>query len=187
MSTYTDPTVVSVGTAHKVLPGPLFAFIASLIMLLVAGVLLVQTYQAQNQKKAIQIEIINNTKKKDALKPIETQISQLALQNRNLTLLFDNQKRWDVVLGKIQERLYKNMAVTSFMLNADSTFSLTGTTPSYTDYAKIYQSLTDSDAQKTFSSAKPVSVTKQEAKEGQQAQVVFTFALTLNPTVLNLR
>lgn len=186
MTTYTDPTVVAVGQPTKVQPAAFIALFAGIIAVAYGGFVYWKTLDYQNQKTTVEQEIVQHKGELDSLQPVATNLSELSTQAQGLHTIFDNQIRWEAVLGKIQDRLYKNMTVTALQVNSDGTATLSGTTSDYTNYAKIFRSLTDAEAQKTFSQAQPTAISRTETKEGVPNLVVFSFSLTLNPDLLKM-
>lgn len=186
MATYTDPTVVAVGKSNRVQPAAVIALIAGIIAVAYGGFVFWQITQAKSEKTKIDENITSLKSQVDTLQPVATALDQLSKQAQGLHTIFDNQLRWETILGKIETRLYKNMTITGLQLNADGTATLAGTTATYTDYAKIYASFTDEQGQKTFSQARPIAITRTESQDGKQSQVIFSFNLILNSDLLKL-
>jgi Tfp pilus assembly protein PilN len=186
VTTYTDPTMVTVGQPNKIQPASLIVLLAGIIAMLYGGFVYWKTLSLDTQKTAIQQQIADHNNQLTALQPVADNLSNLSIQAQGLHGIFDTQIRWENVLQKVQDRLYKNMSVTALQLSNDGSATLSGTTSDYSSYAKIFRSLTDADGQKIFAKAQPSTISRTEAKDGSQAVVIFSFTLTLNSDLLKL-
>lgn len=182
MSTYADPTIVSISQNPKVQPGAALVLLAGILAVLVGGAFYAQTVVLNNKKKNTDQLIIQDKQKLEELKTVAADLNSYSSLARNLHSLFDNQQRWAAVLGSLQQHLYKKMKVTSLNAKDTGSIEMTGVTADFTQYANILTSLTDASASQYFSAVKPVSVTKVDKVGG--SEINFSFTLTIAPSVL---
>lgn len=185
MPTYTDPTIIQLGDKPKIQLSAWLFLCVGIVAVLGCGWLWYRTYAANQHSEELQSTIVTQDNELAKLKPVADSLITIGTQARSLQTLFSNQKRWEAVLGTLEKRLYTNMLVTDLQLDSKGQFVFSGVTPSFTDYAKLYTSLTDSTGLAYFSIVRPVSVTKVEDQETGESQVQFSFNLTLQPQVLN--
>lgn len=185
MATYTDPTIVQTSRKTKT-PAAAYLFLgAGIVALIGAGWIWFRTDMAARAEASINREIRQQETRLAALQPVADELVALDQAAKNLNLLYGSQKQWDDVLGTIEGRLYKNMIVSNLDASDAGSFSFTAVTPSYTDYAKIYRSLTDTNGQAYFSSARPGNIDPVYDDAGQRIGIRFSFTLRLQPAVLN--
>ena len=190
MATYSDPTQpISMDKEGKASLASVFVLLAGILAVLLALFLYWQTVSSLAEDKSVQKEIAVNQQKLAALQTTANELSSYDKLAKQLHTLFDNQKDWDVVLGRIQTRLYKRMAVTSLQATDQGVFTFAGITTDYSEYAKIYASLTDAEAGKYFTKVKPVSVAKVETKDGNSTKtsINFAFSMSLQPSVMDTK
>ena len=170
--------------------GPEFGAVACLL----AGILSVgmgvyfylEHKQVQDKVAVQQAKIAADQQQLKGLTPLATEVAQYQALAATLHKLFDNQVPWETVLQTVESRLYRRMTITTIQATGAGVITITGITPSYTDYAKIYASLTDVEAKKYFSSAKPTAVSKVGggASPSVPENISFGFSLTLRPEFL---
>lgn len=195
MTTYTDPTIVQLGEKPRLQIGALLTLIAGITAVLgVVGFFVVtaqvEANTAEMEKSAVQAE-----RRLKELDSVAKQLTELDTMAKNLHTVFDTQKRWELVLGTVEQRLYRNMAVTSMIFNEKGDLIFTGYVKDYVDYAKMYRSLTDTDGARYFSLVRPGTITRVKANTAAPSSstpsvipdnyVSFSFTLTLQPKVLN--
>ncbi len=184
MAQYADPTVVSI-TSNKTNPGSYLVLVAGILAAALAVVFFLQTWRVQAETKELEQAIVQDKAQLARLRPMADRLEDYNALVVNLNTLFEQQKLSGSLLGSIESRLYKRMQVTALQVNEIGTVDLTGVTPDYVEYAKVYSSLTNSAAQDTISTVRVISVAKNQSREGGGAgQVTFTFRLTLHPQIL---
>ena len=191
MATYADPTIVQLGDRSRFQAGPALLLVAGVISVLGAGMLFYLTKRTQDETATI---VAHNTQLQTTLKGLQetaNTLTGLDQTAKSLHTVFDNQTRWEFVLSTIQGRLYKNMGITAIQLDEKGGFSMTGYTPTYADYAKIYASMTDEVGQLYFKEVHPSTLTKAKGvvvnKIGvaPNDSIIFSFNTVLQPTVLS--
>ncbi len=187
MPSYADPTIVQLDEKPRVAPAAYIVLVAGILSVLAALGFMVMSMITQNKAKDLQTQISAAQAQLRALEPTANELTKLDRQATNLHTLFDNQKEWQFVFNHIENSLYKNMKISRVALDDRAKFTLGGTTKSYVDYAKIYQSLTDDVGKTFYSSVRPASITRINATDGSVDSVQFTFDLVLQPSVLNAR
>lgn len=110
---------------------------------------------------------------------LQTELTSLDAQSKTLHTVFDSQKNWNYIFGKVEASLYKKMKLTSFQIDDKNVLTITGMTPTYTDYARIYSSLNEN-----YLNLKPLTVTKVEATDKTEGGISFSFSLNLKPEFL---
>jgi Tfp pilus assembly protein PilN len=154
--------------------------LAFAISLLVHGVFFFLSAQAKSNTRKLEEDIAVAQADLSSLSSTATELKTLTSQARSLHALFAGQKNFDAVVSTIQTRLYKNSSVTTLQISDKGDVTITGVVPSYEDYAKFYESLTDKDGALYFSTVKPTSVGKGE----DGSDISFTFVAVLTPAVL---
>ena len=187
MPSYADPTIVQLDDKPRIAPAAHIMLAAGVLSILGAASFFVMTVITQNKTKEVQDKITATQTKLAALKPTADELVQFDRRANNLLLLFDTQKEWHFVFNHIENSLYKNMTINRLSVDDKAKFTLGGTTSSYVDYAKIYQSFTDPIGQGFFASVKPASVTRATNPDGSVKNVQFTFDLMLQPATLNAK
>lgn len=185
MPTYTDPTIIQLGDKPRIQISAWLFLCVGIVAVLGCGWLWYRTYAADQHSTELTSTISTQNTELTKLAPVANALTTIGTQARSLQTLFDNQKRWESVLGTLEKHLYSNMLVTDLQLDSNGQLVFSGVTPSFTDYAKLYTSLTDSTGAAYFSLVRPVSVTKVEDVESNSSEVQFSFSLTLQPQVLN--
>jgi hypothetical protein len=186
VASYTDPTtIVSTGKPDSIAPGIYIFLVGSILSAVLAAIFFFQSSTLANQVGEANARIAQKEQELASLKPTADELSNLTEEARGLHAIFDTQKRWPAVLGKVAERLHKQMTVTTLQVSSAGLMTLGGTVPDYLTYAKVYQAFTDTEGAKYFSAVKPVAVSKVEGAAGQPGYVSFTFSLTLLPPVLS--
>jgi Tfp pilus assembly protein PilN len=183
VATYTDPTIIQLGDKPRILTGAWLLLAAGILAFLAAGLFFFQSTRARAHTNTLTTEIAADNATLQTLQPTADALVQLDRTAKNLHILFDNQKRWEAILGTVEQRFYKNMVITTLQFSENGSVSFAGTTPTYTDYAKIFRSLTDADGTKYFSSAHPGAISKIDNKEKNISGVSFSFTLVLQPTI----
>ncbi|CAN5178344.1 hypothetical protein BH11PAT4_BH11PAT4_3290 [soil metagenome] len=194
MTTYTDPTIVQLGEKPRLQSGTIITLIAGIISVLgVVGFLVVTSQVSANTEKLEKSSAQSERRLKE-LDTVATQLTELDTMATNLHSIFDKQKRWEAVLGTVEQRFYRNMAISSMTFTEQGELTFTGYARDYVDYAKIFRSLTDENGQRYFSLVKPgvIAKIKPSAKTAvanvqgiPDNYVTFSFTLTLQPTILN--
>ncbi len=195
MTTYTDPTIVQLGEKPRLQIGTIFTLVAGVLAAVgVVGFVLLTSQVSANtedlDKKSVQAE-----RRLKELDSVAAQLTELDTMAKNLHGVFDNQKRWESVLGTVEQRFYRNMAITAMTFTDKGDLTFTGYAKDYTDYAKIFRSLSDKDGSRYFSLVKPGVIAKVKSTGAKTAAagsavlpdnyVTFSFTLTLQPNVLN--
>lgn len=137
---------------------------------------------ANSATKKLTSDTTTQEKQLADLQSTQNELDTLSAQARSLHNLFNNQKNFDSVVATVQTRLYKKSAITTLQLTDKGELTLSGTVPSYEDYAKFYDSLIDSEGSLVFSKVRPTSVGKEE--DGKET-IVFSFTTSLTPIVLS--
>jgi hypothetical protein len=194
VTTYTDPTIVQLGEKPRLQSGTIITLIAGVISVLgVVGFLVVTSQVSANTEK-LEKSAAQAERRLEELDTVAAQLTELDIMATNLHSIFDTQKRWEAVLGTVEQRFYRNMAISSMTFTDKGDLVFTAYAKDYTDYAKIFRSLTDKDGQRYFSLVKPgvIAKIKPSAKTGvlgvqgvPDNYVTFSFTLTLQPTILN--
>jgi hypothetical protein len=195
VATYSDPSVLTVDTASKKIAGPLLVLLAGITSVGFAIFMYFHLSQVATSLARTKGMINDRTVELANSQGFVQDLTDYQNIDADLHQLFDNQRAWEVVLGRIEPHLYRQMKVTSLQLTDQNNFVFTGVTHSYTDYAKIYASLTSADAKKYFKLVKPSAITKLDSfvtdKNGNktavpgQSEVSFSFVITLDPAVTN--
>jgi hypothetical protein len=193
VATYSDPTVISIDSSSKFQIGPFLVLIAGLLALAGAGFMYYKNTQVETEDAQIVTNITQYQSQLTSLQRVVADLTVYQNYDSDLHQLFDTQHHFRAVLQAIEPHLYKQMKVTSMQLTDQNTLTFTGVTHTYTDYAKIYASLTDPANKKYFKSVKPSSISKVDMfttdKTGAkvpipgQYEVNFSFALSLDPSV----
>jgi Tfp pilus assembly protein PilN len=160
---------------------------AGIISILGAGLFFMATRKAEAHTIELRSQISSQETQLAALKPTVDTLVELNATAKNLHILFDNQKKWDAILGTVEQRFYKNMVVSTLNFTDTGEVTLSAVTPTYTDYAKVYQSLTDADGAKYFSTVRPGNITKSENKEKGTSEIQFSFAMILQKNITHLQ
>jgi Tfp pilus assembly protein PilN len=192
LATYTDPNSAPPSSAASsplavkpaINPGIYLGFVAAIISLGFAAYFYYQTVQVHAKDLQLQKSIQEQKTALQKLSPVADELTAYDLQGKQLHIIFDTQKRWEVILGRIEKRLYKNMAVTSMQITDQGQLTLSGTTPSYEEYAKMYSAFTSAEAKKYFLRVKPTTISKSDKLDAQQGKIAFTLIIKLNPTIL---
>jgi Tfp pilus assembly protein PilN len=195
VATYTDPTIIQLGEKPRLQLGVLLTLIAGIVALLGVVAFFVITSQVKAETTSINKASAAAERKLNDLNTVAVQLTELDAMANNLRNVFDNQKRWAVVLGTVEQRLYRNMVVTSMTFTEKGEMVFAGYTRDYVDYAKIYRSLTDKEGSAYFSVVRPGTISKVKGNTktagGTSTSTIpenyisFTFTLTLQPKVLN--
>lgn len=165
--------------------------VSGVLAVAIAGYFYWQVGVTKDRAAVVKATIDGQQQELAVLRPLSDEVDAYAGLAKNLHTLFDNQKKWESVLNAVELRLYRRMALTNIQLAETGAVTITGKTPTYTDYAKIFASLTDAEGQKYFSAVRPLSVKKEEPKTDSTGKVVsseqfvsFSFSMTLLPPVL---
>lgn len=185
LATYSDPTIVQLSDKPRVFIGAWLFLAAGIVSVLGAGWFFFQTNRTQARTADLTVEIAKNETTLKGLEPTAVALTELDKTAQNLHYLFDGQKRWEAVLGTVEQRLYKNMVVTSLQFSDKGDVTFTANTPDYLDYAKIFRTLTDADGQKYFSVARPTAIRKVEDEKKGTSEIQFSFTLVLQKQVTN--
>ena len=194
MATYSDPTVISIDSPSKVHIGPILVLLAGLLALSGAGFL----YYRNSQLTADDVKITNDISQyQTKLTSLQKVVGDLAVYqsyDADLHQLLDDQHHWQAILHAIEPHLYRQMKVTAMQLTDQNTLTFSGVTHTYTDYAKIYASLTDPQNKKYFKSVKPSLISRVDVfttdKTGAkvlvsgQYEVNFSFSISLDQSVV---
>lgn len=197
MPTYTDPTAsvpppitttAHLASGERPVLGTWLVLIGGLLAVATAAYLFVAQLQAASQTKRLVSQEATQQQQLDSLKPVADELAADQALSQGLTTLFSQQKRWATVLDSFQRYLYKRIAVTSLTVDDTGKLTLSGNTPSYDDYAKLYASLTSAQVQPYVANVKALSTSKvgsDTAKAGEAAgSVDFSFSMTLQPALL---
>ena len=185
MATYSDPTIIQFGDKRQVNVAAWLVLVAGVVSLLGAALFYVQKVRAVSATDTITAQIAQEQIQLNSLQSTADELTLRDHQAKDLQLLFNNQKNWNAVLGTLEQRFYKNMAISSLQLDDKGNMNFAASAPTYTDYAKIYSSLTDVSGSKYFATVVPSAVTKVDDKAKNTSQVNFSFALTLQKNILN--
>ena len=182
MPTYSDPSrpqpVPTIQIQSNLFDfSPYLVLIAGLILSVFAGILYVKTVAAQNATTVAQQQLTSTQTDRDALNPVVFEAVTYNMLGDNLKKLFDSQKLWSATLTGLEKNLYRHLAVTNLQFDDKGTMTLSGTTTSYTDYAKIYSSFTDPSVASIFQNVTPAAVVKDD-----KGNVSFTFTMLLAPS-----
>ena len=184
MPNYSDPTLTVSSTAAiipaRVTIGQILVLVAGIVALLLAAFMYWQTLSLVSLAV---VETAKDAEIKSKIGLLQPSISQLSDYNavgNGLKQLFDTQKLWPASLANVEQHLYRHMALTNMQIDSKGTVTLSGTTPSYTDYAHIYSSLTDSSVSQYFTNVRPSAV----SKSATTGVVTFSFTFTLSPSQL---
>lgn len=184
MATYSDPTIIQSSKQAKPQSAAVIFLASGLVALLGSGWLFFQTIRASSAETDAKARIQQQEAALANLQPVADELVTLDQAAKNFKLLFNAQKQWDVVLGTVEQRLYKNMAINNLELADSGGFTFTAVTPTYIDYAKIYRSLTDEKGSLYFSSARPGAIEVLTDEVGNRLGIQFSFLLKLQPQVL---
>lgn len=192
MATYSDPTIVQLGEKSKTQTGTTLTLIAGVIAIVGMGAFFAQVYLTKKAITDTQSKITAATAERAKYEATAKDLVYLDQTSQNLHSIFDNQKQWDKVLGTVEQRLYRNMAVTNLNFNDKGELAMAGYLNSFEDYAKMISSLTDTNGQLYLSVLKPTSVTKINLAPNTKplpgtppdGTVSFAFTSTLTPRVL---
>jgi|GEM_PF-5967226 len=185
MPTYSDPTIIQLGDKPRIHPAAWLVVVAGVVSVLGAVLFFVEKVHITSETTLINADVATDQKQLATLKSTSDALVTLDNQAKDLHQLFDNQKQWNNVFATVDQRFYKNMTITSIQYDQKGSISFTGTTPTYTDYAKIYNSLTDVDGSQYFATVSPSAITKVADLVGGGSHIQFSFAATLQPKVLN--
>ena len=170
MLSYNDPTLPTLtpGKGGGLALGTWLSLVAGVLALGIGGYLYWQTVQVQAANRTLTNSIAETNRQVAQLETYAVQAEAYKKTATDLHLLFDGQKRWPSVLSALEERLYRRMAITTIQIADTGVVTMSGTTPTYDDYAKLYASLTDATAKAWCADVKPVSVAKPVAKAGER-------------------
>ena len=182
MPTYSDPShpqpIPSIRVTSPALDlGPYLTLVGGVLMAAFAAFLFFRTTVAQQKTADTQVQI---TKAQTTRNSVNTVVTDAVTYNQlgdSLKKLFDGQKLWSATLTNLERNLYRHLAVTSLQFDDKGTMTLSGTTTSYTDYAKIYSSFTDPSVSNVFQNVIPSAVNKDD-----KGGITFTFTMTLAPS-----
>jgi Tfp pilus assembly protein PilN len=182
MAQYADPAGLHINQGSPVRAVSIFTLLAGIVAILFCGYAFWQVGHIKAQTEELQTAITQHENDIDQLKPVSDSLARYDTVATNLHALYDNQRRWPQALATVEARLYKNMKVTSLQVSDTGTFTLSGIAPNYTEYAKVFASLTSVESQKTIASLQVVSVGKGEKKDS--SDVLFTFQGSLTNQAL---
>lgn len=202
MPTYSDPTAVPAAVASmpirttngRLTVGPMLVLLAGLLSVGLAGYMYYQVQGVTSDTQALQSQTTRDRASFQAKNNQDTIVNLNKFQalSNNLKVLFSNQIRWEDVLQKVQGKLYRRVSISSIQVGDDGQVTLSGTTPSFVDYAKLNASL--NDATDVFSSVLPQSTQQiddptiahsDQMPESQRPKVIrFTFQLKLSSTLV---
>lgn len=193
MATYSDPTIVQLGEHGKTQLGSILTLIAGIVALVGAAGFFAMTYMVKSQVTDTEAKLVTATAERATYDATAKDLVALDQTSKNLHSIFDTQKQWDKVLGTIEQRMYRNMAITSIQFTEKGDISFTGYTNTFEDYAKIMSSLTDANGQLYFSVVKPTAVSKIKLAPNTKPlpgsapdnTIAFTFNAQLTPRVLS--
>ena len=185
MATYTDPTtIIPAGSPKRLDTGPLLGLVAAALSVVLAASFWYLISSAKTQTANVQAQADAKQKQVNDLSSVSQQLVSLDAQAHQLHSVFDPQIPWNTVIDTFSAHLYKGLALTSFQFADTGAVTIKGYTPTYGDYAKLYQSMTDTEGQKYFSNVRPTSIEKTSNSNGTQV-VNFVFSLSLTPDVLS--
>ena len=186
MSTYSDPTALSVNQSARPQFLTVCVFLAGLLALGIAGYFYWQTSVEQANADSSATSFSQQQNQLAGLKSTADQLALYADTAKGLHSVFDNQKNWQTIMSTITAHMYKHMAVSTLQVNDAGTLSFTGTTSTFTDYAVIYASLTSDELKSYFATVKPTGVSKTTVNVdgGSVDRISFGFDITLNQNML---
>ena len=155
MATYTDPTIIQLGDKPRISVWAWVVLGGGVLSILGSGWFFFQVQKVKADVDTLNTQISSEQGQLKTLQPTIDDLKTLSQTSKDLHILFDNQKKCDAISGTIEQIFYKNMTVTSLQLADDGTMSFAGSTPTYTDYAKIFQTLTDASGSLYFASVRP--------------------------------
>jgi hypothetical protein len=163
----------------------IITLIAGIVVVAAAGISYFLTMGLESNTATTTTSIADAEKKIADNRSVTDELAAYTRRANQLQTLFTAQKNWPVVLGFIEQRLYKSMVASSLQLKSTGEVVLSGAVPTYDDYARFYTSLVSEAGQQYFSLVKPGQVTRQTDTAGKVVGgVQFTFTLTLQPAVL---
>ena len=195
MPIYSDPSVGAIlETPRRITLGSVLVLVGGLIAIGGAGYMYYQVGTTNKKVAAVQADVATKQAELSQLKVYANQADTYKATAVDLHALFDGQKRWEAVLDAIGSHLYKHVAVSSIQVTDTGSMTLSGTTPTYADYAQLYASLTDAAGQKAFVNVRPTSISKVLSKSTSTDpkvlsslpfQVGFIFTMNIQPSILN--
>jgi hypothetical protein len=166
------------------------------ILILVAGVIGVlfmvymyfQLSSVSAEKTKTANEAVTTRQQVQAKQSVQTDLANYTAVSNNLTSLFSGQILWEDVLEKVQQNLYKHMAVESIQITNKGEATITGRVATFVDYAKAYASFNG------YSNVKASTVQQVPANDNPAASqaeldngpkvVEFTINFTIPATML---
>jgi hypothetical protein len=191
MPAYTDPTnVVSVHKPSKTISnlGGILTIAAGAISVLFAGFFYLQNINLQNQNNKLNQKIASNNQVIDSLKSVTSELTTYQTEAKDLHLIFDNQIRWENVLTSIENKMYKNMYLSSFQIDNTGKFSFNGVTPDYKNYAYVYASMYSPLVSDVIQNVVPTSLQKvsktDQSGKALASEIDFGFTASIPTSVL---
>lgn len=178
MANYADPGTFSVSQPTKLQPASLLVILAGIIAVSFAVFMFVQISSNTAASNNLDQSLATDSAQLAKLAPTATKIDNYDKLATSLRNLFQAQHRWEGVLGTIESKLYKNMKVTSLQVNDKGVITLSGATPNFTEYAKVYSSFLNEQTKTVISNVQVVSVAKSEKKDASEVNFSFQGTLT---------
>jgi hypothetical protein len=193
VAVYTDPSAISLvqNKPHAQL-GAYLALLAGILAVGLAGGFFAQTMLLRDQNRSLESKIAQLDSDLKTLEPVSQELEYFNTLASELEGVFSKQYQWDHILTVMDRELYRRMTVSSLMMDEDLV-TLSGTVPTFVDFAKVYSLMRDPRHKDTYSRFRVISLAKKapEKKEGAppvpvtEVPVSFDVEFKLGPAVMS--